>query len=103
MDKIIDLKNIEYSKIDINKELVFDNQQSSLTLMSLKQGTKRELHTDQEDEAIIVIEGNVIITIGDEKFELTENQMIVMPKLIPHGSNAITDTKILLLRPKHTH
>jgi len=103
MDKIIDLKNIEYSKIDINKELVFDNQQSSLTLMSLKQGTKRELHTDQEDEAIIVIEGNVIITIGDEKFELTENQMIVMPKLIPHGSKAVKDTKILLLRPKHTH
>ncbi len=103
MDKIIDLKNIEYSKIDINKELVFDNQQSSLTLMSLKQGTKRKLHTDQEDEAIIVIEGNVIITIGDEKFELTENQMIVMPKLIPHGSKAVTDTKILLLRPKHTH
>lgn len=103
MDKIIDLKNIEYSKIDINKELVFDNQQSSLTLMSLKQGAKRELHTDQEDEAIIVIEGNVIITIGDEKFELTENQMIVMPKLIPHGSKAVTDTKILLLRPKHTH
>ena len=103
MDKIIDLKNIEYSKIDINKELVFDNQQSSLTLMSLKQGTKRELHTDQEDEAIIVIEGNVIITIGDEEFELTENQMIVMPKLIPHGSKAVTDTKVLLLRPKHTH
>ena len=103
MNKIIDLKNIEYSETDINKELVFDNQQSSLTLMSLKQGTKRELHTDQEDEAIIIIEGNVIITIGDEKFELTENQMIVMPKLIPHGSKAFTDTKILLLRPKHTH
>ena len=103
MDKIIDLKNIEYSKIDINKELVFDNQQSSLTLMSLKQGAKRELHTDQEDEAIIVIEGNVIITIGDEEFELSEKQMIVMPKLIPHGSKALTNTKMLLLRPKHTH
>ena len=103
MNKIIDLKNIEYSQADINKKLVFDNQQSSLTLMSLKQGAKRELHTDQEDEAIIVIEGNVIITIGDEKFELTENQMIVMPKLIPHGSKAVTDTKRLLVRPKHTH
>ena len=103
MNKIIDLKNIKYSQADINKELVFDNQQSSLTLMSLKQGTKRELHTDQEDEAIIVIEGNVIITIGDEEFELAENQMIVMPKLIPHGSKALADTKMLLLRPKHTH
>ncbi len=103
MNKIIDLKNIEYSEADINKELIFDNQQSSITLMSLRQGTKRELHTDQEDEVIIVIEGNVIITIGGEEFELTENQMIVMPKLIPHGSKAVTDTKILLLRPKHTH
>lgn len=71
--------------------------------MSLKQGAKRELHTDQEDEAIIVIEGNVIITIGDEEFELSEKQMIVMPKLIPHGSKALTNTKMLLLRPKHTH
>ena len=103
MDKIIDLKNIEYLQADINKELVFDNQQSSLTLMSLKQGTKRELHTDQEDEVMIIIEGNVIITIGDEEFELSENQMIVMPKLIPHGSKAVTDSKMLLLRPKHTH
>ena len=103
MDKIIDLKNIEYSKTDVNKELVFDNQQSSLTLMSLKQDTKRELHTDQEDEVMIIIEGNVIITIGDEEFELSENQMIVMPKLIPHGSKAVTDSKMLLLRPKHTH
>jgi quercetin dioxygenase-like cupin family protein len=103
MNEIIDLKNIEYSQADINKELVFDNQQSSLTLMSLKQGTKRKLHTDQEDEAIIVIEGNVIITIGDEEFELSEKQMIVMPKLIPHGSKALTNTKMLLLRPKHTH
>ncbi len=103
MNEIIDLKNIEYSQADINKELVFDNQQSSLTLMSLKQGAKRELHTDKEDEVIIVIEGNVIITIGDEEFELTENQMIVMPKLISHGSKALTDTKMLLLRPKHTH
>ena len=103
MNKIIDLKNIEYSQADINKKLVFDNQQSSLTLMSLKQGAKRELHTDKEDEAIIVIEGNVIITIGDEEFELSEKQMIVMPKLIPHGSKALTNTKMLLLRPKHTH
>jgi quercetin dioxygenase-like cupin family protein len=103
MNKIIDLKNIEYSQTDKNKELVFDNQQSSLTLMSLRQGAKRELHTDEEDEAIIVIEGNVIITIGDEEFKLKEYQMIVMPKSIPHGSEAITDAKLLLLRPKHTH
>jgi quercetin dioxygenase-like cupin family protein len=103
MNEIIDLKNIEYSQADINKELVFDNQQSSLTLISLRQGTERKLHTDKEDEVIIVIEGNVIITIGDEEFELTENQMIVMPKLISHGLKALTDTKMLLLRPKHTH
>lgn len=103
MNKIIDLADIEYLEADINKELVFDNQQSSLTLMSLKKRTERELHTDTEDEVIIVIEGNVIITIGDEKFELAENQMIIMPKLIPHASKAITDTKMLLLRPKHTH
>ena len=102
MDKIINLKNIEYLDT-INKKLVFDNEQSSLTLLSFKKGAERTLHVDKKDEVAQIIEGKAQITIGKEKYILKENEMIVMPQNIPHGLLALEDTKMLLLRPKHTH
>ena len=93
---IIDLTDIEYLE-NYNKKSVFDNEQSSLTLISFKKGNERTLHVDEKDEVSIIIEGKVEVTIGNEK------QMIVMPAKTPHGLKALEDTKMLLLRPKHTH
>ncbi len=99
---IINLKDIEYLDT-INKKLVFNNEQSSLTLLSFKKGMKRTLHTDKKDEVAQIIEGKAQITIGKEKYILKENEMIIMPQNIAHGLLAIEDTKMLLLRPKHEH
>lgn len=99
---IINLKDIEYLDT-INKKLVFDNEQSSLTLLSFKKGVGRALHVDKKDETAQIIEGKAQITIGKEKYILNEGEMIVMPQNIPHGLLALEDTKMLLLRPKHKH
>ena len=56
MTEIINLKDIEF--IDtINKKLVFDNEQSSLTLLSFKAGAERSLNYDEKDEVAQIIEG----------------------------------------------
>ena len=99
---IIDLTDIEYLE-NYNKKSVFDNEQSSLTLISFKKGNERALHVDEKDEVAIIIEGRAEVTIGTEKHILNEKQMIVMPAKTPHGLKALEDTKMLLLRPKHTH
>ena len=99
---IINLKDIEYLDT-INKKLIFDNEQSSLTLLSFKKGVERTLHIDKKDETAQIIEGKAQITIGKEKYILNEGEMIVMPQNIPHGLLALEDTKMLLLRPKHKH
>ncbi len=98
----INLYDIEYNE-SYNKKLVFDNLNSSLTLISFKAGKERSLHIDEQDEVAQIIEGKAEIIIGREKFVLEQNEMIVMPAKIPHGLKAIEDTKMLLLRPKHTH
>ncbi len=98
----INLYDIEYNE-SYNKKLVFDNENSSLTLISFKAGKERSLHIDEQDEVAQIIEGKAEITIGREKFILEQNEMIVMPAKIPHGLKAIKDTKMLLLRPKHIH
>ena len=98
----INLKDIEYYDT-YNKKLVFDNEQSSLTLISFKAGTKRDIHCDEKDEVIQVIEGRALVAIGTNEYILNVGEMIVMPAKIPHGLQAIENTKILLLRPKHKH
>ncbi len=102
MIKKINLYDIEYNE-SYNKKLVFDNENSSLTLISFKAGKERSLHIDEQDEVAQIIEGKAEVTIGKEKFVLIQNEMIVMPAKIPHGLKAIEDSKMLLLRPKHTH
>lgn len=98
----INLKDIEYYDT-YNKKLVFDNEQSSLTLISFKAGTKRDIHCDEKDEVLQVIEGRAIVIIRDDEYILNAGEMIVMPAKIPHGIKALKNTKILLLRPKHKH
>lgn len=98
----INLYDIEYTE-GVNKKLVFDNEQSSLTLLAFKAGSNRDLHCDEKDEVAQIIEGKAIITVGKNKFTLKSGEMIVMPAKILHGLEALTDTKMLLLRPKHVH
>lgn len=102
MSEVINLYNIEYLET-INKKLIFDNEQSSLTLISFKKGTERALHCDEKDEVAQIIEGVADITIGNKVFRLNAGEMIVMPAKILHGLKAVQNTKMLLLRPKHTH
>lgn len=100
--QVINLKDIEYTDT-INKKFVFDNEQSSLTLISFKAGSQRAIHCDEKDEVAQIIEGSAEITIGDRTYHLNEGDMIVMPAKTPHGLKALKDTKMLLLRPKHVH
>lgn len=102
MDRVINLKDIEYLDT-INKKFIFDNEQSSLTLLSFKAGNERTIHCDEKDEVAIIIEGCADITIGQDVYRLKSNDMIIMPAKTPHGLKAIEDTKMLLLRPKHKH
>lgn len=102
MSEIVNLKDIEYLDT-INKKLVFDNEQSSLTLISFKSGVERTIHTDEKDEVAQIIEGVADVTVGKNVFRLKAGEMIVMPAKVPHGLKAVENTKMLLLRPKHVH
>lgn len=102
MTNIINLKDIEYLD-NTNKKLIFDNEQSSLTLISFKAGSQRDIHVDEKDEVAQIIEGLADITVGKNSYRLKTGEMIVMPAKIPHGLKAVENTKMLLLRPKHTH
>jgi len=52
------------------------------------------------DETFIVIEGKISIEFEDETVELSEGEMIVVPKGKKHRPYADEEAKIMLIEPK---
>jgi len=52
------------------------------------------------DETFIVIEGKIYIEFEDETVELSEGEMIVVPKGKKHRPYADEEAKIMLIEPK---
>ena len=55
---------------------------------------------DDTDETFIVIEGKISIEFEDETVELSEGEMIVVPKGKKHRPYADEEAKIMLIEPK---
>jgi mannose-6-phosphate isomerase-like protein (cupin superfamily) len=55
---------------------------------------------DDTDETFIVIEGKISIEFEDETIELSEGEMIVVPKGKKHRPYADKEAKIMLIEPK---
>lgn len=97
--KIINLKNsIDYKENSIVSKTITANTNSSLTLFSFDAGQSIATHSAPVDAVIQVIEGEAEITISGEKFNLTEGNIILMPKGEPHALEAITKFKMALFK-----
>ena len=55
---------------------------------------------EDTDEAFIVIEGKIYIEFEDETVELSEGEMLVVPKGKKHRPYADEEAKIMLIEPK---
>ena len=55
---------------------------------------------EDTDETFIVIEGKIYIEFEDETVELSEGEMIVVPKGKKHRPYADQEAKIMLIEPK---
>ena len=55
---------------------------------------------EDTDETFIVVEGKIYIEFEDETVELSEGEMIVVPKGKKHRPYADKEAKIMLIEPK---
>ena len=55
---------------------------------------------EDTDETFIVIEGKIYIEFEDETVELSEGEMLVVPKGKKHRPYADEEAKIMLIEPK---
>lgn len=54
------------------------------------------MHT-REDEIFMLIKGEALLWLGEERMELSEGGIVYLPKNIPHGYRITSDTADLLM------
>lgn len=97
--KILNLKgSIHYQENSIVSKTITTNANSSLTLFAFDKSQSIASHSAPVDAVVQVVEGEVEITISDEKFYLKEGDVILMPKGEPHGLEAKTKFKMALFK-----
>ena len=59
---------------------------SAVVYFELDPGAMLETHTDSAEEILLVLEGSVVATVGDESGTLETGGMAVVPAHVPHGA-----------------
>ena len=58
---------------------------SAAVYIELAPGDELGRHTDSAEETLLVLEGEVEATVGDENGKLAKGQLAVVPRMVPHN------------------
>ena len=58
---------------------------SAAVYFELAPGDELGRHTDSAEEMLLIIEGEVEGTVGEEHGRLSKGQLVVVPKMVPHN------------------
>lgn len=61
------------------------NKSSAVVYFEIEPGHYLGTHTDSAEEIILILSGDVEVTLGDEKGVLTAGQAALVPEMVPHG------------------
>ena len=87
---------IDYAQGGVVSKQVLKNSAGNITLFSFDKEEGLSEHSTPYDALIEVIEGQVEITIGGEKFTLSEGDSVIMPATVPHSLHGVERFKMLL-------
>lgn len=60
------------------------SKELATVLIELAPGDNLGRHTDSAEELLVVLEGEVTATIGDDQVAITQGSISLVPKLVPH-------------------
>lgn len=89
--------SVQYSDNSVVSKQILNKKTGTITLFAFDAGQSLSEHTAPYDAALQVIEGTATVTIAGEPNLLTEGEMILMPANVPHGVNAETRFKMMLV------
>jgi quercetin dioxygenase-like cupin family protein len=87
---------VDYEKGRVVSRTFAQNEAMSLTLFAFDEGEGLSTHAAAGDAMVQVLDGEVLLTIGDKEVNATAGEVVVMPADIPHSVDAVKRFKMLL-------
>lgn len=98
MSQALNLVNlVEYQVGKVISTTFAQNDAVSITLFAFSKGEGISTHAASGDAMVYMLDGKAEITIGNEKINAEQGQVIVMPANVPHGLVATDNFKMLLV------
>ncbi len=96
MNKTKLTREIEYQEKSIVSKQILKKPNGNITLFAFWEKEELTKHTSPYEAFVQILEGEMEIEIGEEKFNLVSGDSILMPANVPHGLKALQNTKMLL-------
>jgi quercetin dioxygenase-like cupin family protein len=69
------------------------NESSAVVYFEIEPGDYLGTHTDSAEEIVLILSGTVEASLGEERAQLSANQAVLIPAMVPHGiRNVGTET-----------
>jgi len=91
---------VEYQRGTIVSRTVLDKKSGSVTVFAFDKGQGLSEHTAPFDALVYILKGKVRITVSGKIFSLKAGEMLVMPANKPHGVEATSRMKMMLVMIK---
>jgi quercetin dioxygenase-like cupin family protein len=88
---------IGYHDHAVVSRTLIDRKEGTLTIFSFDAGEGLSEHTAPFDATVLVLDGEVEITIDGKAQKLKEGEMVIMPAKHPHALRALTKFKMMLI------
>ncbi len=98
--EIIDLKEVEPDEEKFKPNRLIQQEEVQVVLLAFSPGQGLKEHTTPVDVFFHVIEGTAEIQVGEETKEVSEGNIVMSPKDIPHNVRNASeeDSKILVVK-----
>jgi quercetin dioxygenase-like cupin family protein len=98
LGKVLKIKDaVIYQQGSIVSRSLIDKGSGTVTLFAFDEGQALSEHTTPFDALVIVVDGEVDITISGVVSHLKEGEMIIMPANKPHALRAVKRFKMALV------
>ncbi|MEW6726007.1 MAG: cupin domain-containing protein [Bacillota bacterium] len=88
---------VEYQPGAVVSRTILDRKTGTVTLFAFDAGQGLSEHTAPFDALVIVVDGEVEITISGRPHQLKAGEMIIMPANEPHALRALSPFKMILV------
>ncbi|OPY34492.1 MAG: Cupin domain protein [Methanomassiliicoccales archaeon PtaU1.Bin124] len=88
---------LNYQEGAVVSRTLIDKKVGTLTVFSFDEGQGLSEHTAPYDATVMVLDGQVEITVSGNKSVLEEGEMMIMPANEPHALRALKPFKMMLI------